>query len=413
MVTSATVSDGRRFISFIVFIGLSLSSWTAYPQSPERQRTDDRQRPRRVATAESDSSSITRATTYETEDVGEGDVIRVDTQLVSIPAAVTDINGRPWSKLRADNFEVFEDGQKQTVANFYATNAPFEIALLLDTSASTQEDLALITRAARAFIEALHPEDRVAVVAFNNSNQEGNAAARVEVLTELTADQQTLQTAIQNIGSSRGTPLYDALDQIIDLFRQPQPREKVRSRQAIVALTDGVDSSSNVEISEIRAKILGSGLACYFIQVNTEDFVEDRLLKDCSDSDHLSLSVKQLQRYRRTFLPGAPAEDYERFCQLGSFERMDISRHLYNLARWEMNDLAKTTGGANFYAANLLDARAAFAEVAAQLGTQYSLGYYPSNKTRDGKFRLIRVELRGVEGQPHVRAREGYYAPSM
>jgi len=408
MVTSATVFDGRRFISFMAFIGLSLSSWSAYPQSLERQRTDDRQRPRRVATAENDSSSIAKAT-YETEDVGEGDVVRVDTQLVSIPAAVTDINGRALSKLRADNFEVFEDGQKQTVANFYATNAPFEIALLLDTSASTQEDLALITRAARVFIQALHPEDRVAVVAFNNSNQK----ARVEVLTELTADQQSLQTAIQNIGSSRGTPLYDALDQIVDLFRQPQPREEMRGRQAIVALTDGVDSSSNLELSEIRAKILGSGLACYFIQVNTEDFVEDRLVKDCGDSDHLTLSVKQLQRYRRTFLPGARAEDYERFCQLGSFERMDISRHLYNLARWEMKDLAQTTGGANFYAANLLDASVAFAEVAAQLGTQYSLGYYPTNKTRDGKFRLIRVELRGVEGQPHVRARDGYFAPSM
>jgi VWFA-related protein len=92
---------------------------------------------------------------------------------------------------------------------------------------------------------------------------------------------------------------------------------------------------------------------------------------------------------------------------------MDISRHLYNLARWEMNNLAKTTGGSNFEAASLLDARAAFAQVAAELGTQYSLGYYPTNKTRDGKFRFIRVEVRGVAGQPHVRAREGYYAPTM
>jgi VWFA-related protein len=315
--------------------------------------------------------------------------------------------------LRADNFELFEDGEKQTIANFSANDAPFEIALLLDTSASTQEDIALIRSAAKAFIAGLHPYDRVAVVAFNTTNQGATAAARVEVLTELTANQQTLETAIHGLGSSRGTPLYDALDQIADMFHQQQPREEVRGRQAIVALTDGVDSSSDVEFSEVRAKILVYGLACYFINVNTEDFVEDRLLKDCDDREHLTLSARQLQRYRRLFVPSARAEDYESFCHLESFERMDISRQLYNLARWQMNDLAKNTGGSNFDAGSLLDARAAFAQVAAQLGTQYSLGYYPTNKTRDGKFRLIRVELRGVEGQPHVRAREGYYASNM
>jgi len=410
MTATATNSDGRRFINLIVFIVLSLSCGAAYPQSVDS--LSKRQRPRRVAPVE-DSSAKTAATTNGPEDVGEGDVVRVDTQLISIPAAVTDNNGRPLSSLGANNFEVFEDGQKQRVANFSATNAPFEIALLLDTSASTQEDLALITRAARAFIEALHTDDRVAVIAFNGSNQRGSAAARVEVLTKLTADQQALEAAIQNIGSSHGTPLYDALDQILDLFGQQPSQEEVRGRQAIVALTDGVDSSSNVELSGIRARILGSGLACYFIEVNTEEFVEDRLLKDCNDSEHLTLSHKQLERYRRIFLPSARPEDYESFCRLGSFERMDISKHLYKLARWEMNDLAKNTGGDNFYVANLTEACGAFAQVAAQLGTQYSLGYYPTNKTRDGKFRLIRVEVRGVEGQAHVRAREGYYAPAM
>lgn len=405
MTATATHNRRRPFISLILLIAFLL--WCTAADSQSTQKPAD-QRPRLVAV---EGPKTTKTT--EPEEVDEGDVIRVDTQLVSIPAAVTDRNGRPLAALRANNFDVFEDGQKQTVANFAATTAPFEIALLLDTSASTREDLALITRAARAFIEALHPEDRVAVVAFNNSGESGSTAGRVEVLSRLTADSKTLETAIQNIGSSHGTPLYDALGQILDLFHQQRSTEELRGRQAIVALTDGVDSSSNLELSEIRAKILDSGLACYFIEVNTEDFVEDRLLKDCSDSNHLTLSHKQLDRYRRIFVPDARPEDYERFCQLGQFERMDISRHLYKLARWEMNDLAKNTGGNNFYVGSLADAQTAFAQVAAQLGTQYSLGYYPTNKTRDGKFRFIRVEVRGVEGQPRVRAREGYYAPRM
>ena len=96
---------------------------------------------------------------------------------------------------------------------------------------------------------------------------------------------------------------------------------------------------------------------------------------------------------------------------MGSFERMQVSRDLYNLARREMNELAKASGGKNFLAASLGDARSAFALVATEIGTQYSLGYYPTNKARDGKFRTIKVEVQGLPEKPQVRARDGYYAP--
>ncbi len=91
---------------------------------------------------------------------------------------------------------------------------------------------------------------------------------------------------------------------------------------------------------------------------------------------------------------------------------MDISRQLYNLARNEMNEMARASGGRNFAAASLNEARAAFAQVANEIGTQYSLGYYPANKARDGRFRQIKVELRGVKDAT-VRARDGYYAPKQ
>jgi Ca-activated chloride channel family protein len=370
----------------------------------------NQQRPRRV-TKDQTQSSAKSSQEPQTEEVEEGDVVRVETQLVSVPAVVTNSAGRPLPGLRAENFLLFENGQPQKIANFATTEAPFEIALLLDTSGSTRVDVGLIRQAANAFIDALRPGDRVAIVGFNTARRGQTMVAKVEVLCKLTGDRKLLRTAIENLGSSNGTPFYDALERIAaEVFREA-PREEVRGRRAVVALTDGVDSTSDSDFQTARARLLRVGVACYFIEVNTEDFVEDRLLKDCQDDGRLTLSEKQLQRYRQVFFPRAKPEDFLDFCQMGQFERMQISRDLYNLARREMDDMAKSSGGRNFLAASLQDARAAFARVATEIGTQYSLGYYPTNKARDGKFRAIRVEVQGAPEKAEVRAREGYYAP--
>ncbi|PYS47003.1 MAG: hypothetical protein DMF68_17260 [Acidobacteria bacterium] len=298
------------------------------------------------------------------DEVNDGDVVRVETQLVSVPAVVTDRTGHPLANLRAENFVLYEDGHPQKISNFSTTEAPFEVVLLLDTSGSTRDELGLIRRAARAFIDALRPGDRVAIVAFNSTSEDANGLATVDVLSRLTNDRDALQAALEKMGASNGTPYYDALMKISeDVFRDP-PRDDVRGRRAIVALTDGVDSTSGSDFSDVRAQLGRAGVACYFVQVNTEDFVEDRLMQDCQQYGTLRLSKTQ-----------------------GS-------------------------GGKTFPTANLRDARAAFAQVANEIGTQYSLGYYPTNKVHDGRFRAIKVEVKGVNnGGAQVRAREGYYAP--
>ncbi len=345
------------------------------------------------------------------EEVDDGDVVRVETQLVSVPAIVTDAAGRPLAGLRPENFVLYEDGRRQQIANFGTTDAPFEVALLLDTSGSTRADVALIRGAANAFIDSLRTGDRVAIIAYNTSPYDRARLATVDVLAQLTNNRKALREAIEDIGSSNGTPFYDSLSRIVaEVFIDP-PRDEVRGRRAVVALTDGVDSSSNTGYAEARSRLLGAGLACYFIQVNTEDFVEDRLMQDCQRTGTIHLSRAQLERYRRIFAPRIDAAHFEDFCGMGPFERMQISRDLYTLARQEMNDLARSSGGKTFPAATLRDARAAFARVAAEIGTQYSIGYYPANKTRDGRYRAIRVEIKGVQGGAQIRAREGYYAP--
>ena len=395
----SALASGLICLSLLISILLPVAGQQAKQERPRRVTKDEAQS---AAKASPEPSA---------EEVDEGDVVRVETQLVSVPTVVTNSLGRPVPGLRAENFVLFENGQQQKITNFATTEAPFEIALLLDTSGSTRVDVGLIRQAANAFIDALRPGDRVAIVGFNTARQGQTMAAKVEVLSKLTGDRKLLRTAIENLGSSNGTPFYDALSRIVDEVFHEAPPEEVRGRRAVVALTDGVDSTSDSNFQTARSKLSGSGVASYFIEVNTEDFVEDRLLKDCQDDGRLTLSAKQLQRYRQVFYPRAQPEDFVDFCQMGPFEKMQISRDLYNLARREMDELAKASGGRNFLAASLQDARAAFARVATEIGTQYSLGYYPTNKARDGKFRAIRVEVQGPLEKPQVRAREGYYAP--
>lgn len=390
-----------RFSSCIVILLALIFSAAAQQQK--------QQRPRRVT--DGDNTQSKGSNDAAAEEVDEGDVVKVDTQLVSVPAVVTASSGRPLVGLKAENFILYEDGRPQTLANFTTTLAPFEIAVLLDTSGSTRADVGLIRQAANAFIDALRPGDRVSLVAFNSKDLGRTKMATVEVLSGLTDDRKALRAAVEDLGSSNGTPFYDALDRVASqVFRDP-PSDELRGRRAIVALTDGVDSASETDFATARQRLLRIGIACYFVQVNTEDFVEDRLLKDCQDDGRLTLSAKQLERYRRIFMPRGRSEDYVDFCGMGSFERLQISRDLYNLARREMDDLAKVSGGKSFTAASLRDARAAFSLVASEIGTQYSLGYYPTNKARDGKYRAIKVEVKGTPEKGQVRAREGYYAP--
>jgi Ca-activated chloride channel family protein len=408
---SVKIKSMQSFIrNGVLLSGLMSAVVLGSPNAFVAGQQSNQQRPRRV-NPDREQSTVAKPTDDKVDEVEEGDVVRVETQLVSVPAVVTNSSGRPMAGLHAENFLLFENGQQQHISNFATTEAPFEIALLLDTSGSTRADVELIRRAASSFIDALRPGDRVAIVGFNTSRQGQIVAAKVEVLSKLTDDRKLLRTAIEQLGSSYGTPFYDALNRIADEVFHDPPRADLRGRRAVVALTDGVDSTSESDLQTARAKLSRAGVASYFIQVNTEDFVEDRLLKDCQDDGRLTLSAKQLQRYRQVFFPRARPEDYVDFCQMGQFERMQISRDLYNLARREMDEMAKASGGRNFLAASLQDARAAFARVATEIGTQYSLGYYPTNKARDGKFRTIRVEVQGAAEKSQVRAREGYYAP--
>ncbi|HMO81899.1 MAG TPA: VWA domain-containing protein [Pyrinomonadaceae bacterium] len=334
----------------------------------------------------------------------ENEVIRIETELINVPVTVIDRAGKPILDLKRSNFTVYEDGKQQEITDFSTTSAPFEVALLLDTSGSTRGDLELIKRSAQLFIESLRPGDRVSIIAFESSPGKQPSP---QIHTRLTDDRSRLKTALQAVSLGNGTPYYDSLIEIMDKVFSGEPEKEFRGRRALVALTDGVDSTSLTDFEEAMTRIEGEGLITYFIKVDTRGFFESELLGDCQTA--IRFSMAQIRRYYR--LIGAKnTEQAANFCQLGEFERLAVSKALYDLADKEMAQLARSSGGKVFPVGDLSEARNAFRSVAAEIGTNYGLGYYTSNEARDGRFRSIRVEVKGLPDGAQVRAREGYTA---
>lgn len=219
-----------------------------------------------------------------------------------------------------------------------------------------------------------------------------------------------MSAALEKVGTSNGTPYYDSLIEIASKVFKNQPAAEFRGRRALVALTDGVDSVSASDFSEAQEMLSAEGIINFFIQVDTRPFFEENLLGNCFGA--MRFSARQIRRYYAAFGSKANLERTEDFCKLGDFEKLAISKRLYEIADSEINTLAKSSGGKVFPAADLSEARLAFRTVADTIGTQYRLGYYSTNDKRDGTFRKIKVELKGLPPGSVVRAREGYTSPT-
>src|ERR1043165_6789066 len=164
------------------------------------------------------------------EEVDAGEIVKVNTTLVTIPVSVMDRDGRYVPNLQKDDFRIWEDGVEQEVAFFQSVDKPFSVVLMLDTSPSTQFRLEDIQDAAISFVNQLRPDDRVMVVSFNDN---------IRILSDFTTDRAKLNHAIQRAKTDDGTRLYDAVDMVIN-----QQLSRVQGRKAIVLFTDGVDTTS-------------------------------------------------------------------------------------------------------------------------------------------------------------------------
>ena len=315
------------------------------------------------------------------EELAEGDVVRIDTNLVTVPVSVFDRQGRLIPNLQRESFSVFENGVEQQIKHFEPTEKPFTVALVLDTSGSTVFDLWEIKEAAIAFAKQLRPQDRVLVVTFNDL---------VMLLTEATSDLKLVTEVIQR-GANTGfsTRLYDAVTLVIN-----ERLNKIDGRKAIVLFTDGVDTRSYMASyqSTLREAEELDGLI-YAIQYDTTDFVA---ATQTPSNDLTIVTTRSSWPYGTTQrvisgptipVPGTTIGDYK-------------------LADRYLHQLSENTGARLYQANDREQLAAAFSKIAGELRSQYSLGYYPKIAAKSGERKLIKVRVNHPDLA--VRARASY-----
>jgi Ca-activated chloride channel homolog len=322
------------------------------------------------------------------EEVDAGDIIRVNTTLVTIPVSVMDRDGRYVPNLLKDDFRIWEDGVEQEVAFFQSVDKPFSVVLMLDTSPSTQFRLEDIQDAAISFINQLRPDDKVMVVSFNDD---------IRVLCDLTTDRNKLQRAILRAHTDDGTRLYDAVDMVMN-----QQLSHIQGRKAIVLFTDGVDTTSKradyqsnvMDAQELDALI-------YPVQYDTSADM---------NAGGGNYPMPQIDIFG-TILGGIFGGGRGGMGRRGGGgypgpRSRGTSRGDYELANQYLQELANTTGGREYRADSLQNMTYAFGNVAEELRRQYSIGYYPKRPPQAGQRRQIKVRAR----QPNlaVRARDSY-----
>jgi VWFA-related protein len=328
------------------------------------------------------------------EEVDAGDVVRVNTTLVTLPVSVTDRDGRYVPNLRKEDFRLWEEGVEQPVAFFSSVDKPFSVVLMLDTSGSTRFRLEEIQDAAITFVNQLRQDDRVMVVSFDDD---------IRILTEFTNDRRRLRDAILQTRPGDGTKLYDAVDMVIN-----QRLSTVDGRKAVVLFTDGVDTTSrhasyesNVQDAEELDALI------YPVQYDTNDsfggggggggWPSSRRWPN-SNGDILGQILGDV------FGGGQRRGGGGR----GGRGGRGGNRSDFDLASRYLTELAERTGGRNYRADSTQNLATAFANIADELRRQYTIGYYPKSAAQAGQRRQVTVRV----NQPNlaVRTRGSYIA---
>ena len=311
---------------------------------------------------------------------GPDEVIKVDTSLVQLNVGVVDRQGHAITTLSQNDFVVYEDGVRRPIQHFESTDAPFSLVMLLDTSGSTINFRQQIEQAALRFLDALTPEDRVAVVEFNGKG--------VKSQLGFSTDRYRVAYAIKFTLEARGrgeTPLYDALK-----YSLKELSHEGKRRKAIVVLTDGLDTEARNKDRTVITKVSVSEVSS---AIKPE--ANSQLNSVLTDSDRLGVSVFPL---------ALPSGDPKRL----PLPDPAITA-MYAAARSRLELLASRTGGRLHEIRRLDDMARLYAEVAADLRTLYSIAYQPANPgARDGKWREIRVEI--ARADLVASTKPGYFA---
>jgi VWFA-related protein len=325
------------------------------------------------------------STPDETAAVEDDEVIKVETNLVTIPVTVLDRDGRFVSGLQKQDFQIFEDGAQQQIEYFASLETPFTVVLLLDVSASTQFKIEEIQNAALTFINQLRQDDRVTVIAFDE---------KIKVLAQATNNRTILRNAIQQIRFGGGTSLYEAVDYAISRELRP-----IQGRKAIVLFTDGVDTTSKKATYQSTIKN-SEELDAMIYPIRYDTYLDMNNGGTTTSSRRPSGNTGVLAQIIGAIITGGNVNIG------GGGSVGGVSKDEYERAKKYLQDLASVSGGRHFEARSTTNLDAAFSGIAEELRRQYSIGYYPENSGQAGQRKQIKVRV--YRSNAVVRAKNSY-----
>jgi Ca-activated chloride channel homolog len=278
--------------------------------------------------------------------------VHINVNLALVNVTVTDPYNRLVTGLDPDNFRVFEDNIEQEVVNFSSEDVPISIGVILDLSGSMANKLGKAKEAALQFFKTANPQDEFFLVGFNE---------HVRLLSPFTHNVEDLQSGMLSASAIGRTALLDAI-----YLGLSQMRNASYSKRALLIISDGGDNSSRYNEKDIKG-----------------------LVRE-ADTQLYSIGIFDAFEYR---------------------SRTPEELNGPTLLR-EMTEL---TGGRIFIVEDPNDLPDIAAKIGAELRNQYILGYHPSNRARDARWRKIKIKLRTPKGLPplSVHAKTGYYAPNL
>jgi Ca-activated chloride channel family protein len=278
-------------------------------------------------------------------------IFRGGIDVVSLNVTVTE-GDRLVPGLDQAAFSVYEDGVQQDISFFSKTAQPIALSLLIDTSTSMEQKLAVAQEAAAGFARRLTGSDVAQVIDFDS---------RVEILQTFTNDPVQLDEAIRRTQVGGSTSLYNALYVALSELKRMRAasKEDIR-RQAIVILSDGEDTSSLIDYEDVLESSKRADVAVYAI---------------------------------------------------GLRSKADRPTRGFNEAEFVLRTLSQETGGRVFFVEDMAELPAVYQRIADELANQYTIAYTSKNLQRDGAWRAIVVRV----DRPNTvaRTKRGYFAPSI
>jgi len=270
-------------------------------------------------------------------------------ELVSLNVTVTE-GTKYITGLEQEDFEIFEDGARQTLTFFSHMQQPIALAILLDTSNSMEEKLATAQEAAIGFVRRMKKDDVIEVVEFNS---------QVRVPQPFTNDMNALERAIRQTSVNGSTSLYNAIYVSLRALKDERAKnaEEIR-RQAIVVLSDGDDTSSVIEYDDVLDLAKRSETAIYAI----------------------------------------------------GLRQPETGRGKFKEAEFVLRQLSQETGGRVFFPTSIAELPKIYEQISEELASQYTMAYSSKNPMRNGAWR--RIDVRVNKPGLTARTRRGYYGPS-